>query len=490
MKQLPQTITEIRAGLKAGKFTAVQLIEATYAKIEATEDQVKSFINYQEHKAAALEAAAKADQLGYDREDLLLNGIPIGIKDNILTKDYLTTAASKMLENFRPTYDAFVVKQLQKAGAIIIGKLNLDEFAMGGSTENSYFKTSHNPWDLDRVPGGSSGGSASAVAARQVPASLGTDTGGSIRQPASYTGIVGMKPSYGRVSRHGVIAFASSLDQVGPMTLTVEDNALLLQVISGQDPNDAMSLPDVPGSFSERIGQTIRGMKIAYPKEYQSSAIAPEVRQAMDQAAAFFKEAGAVVEEVSLPHSEYGVNVYYIIASAEAASNLQRYDGIHYGYRAPQAKGLEDIYLQSRSQGFGPEVKRRIMLGTYSLSSGTYDKFFKKAAQVRTLIKEDFDRVFADYDLIMGPVTTSTAYKIGERIADPIEMYVADLLTIPINLAGIPSLSIPAGFDTQGLPIGMALTGPVGAEEVLYQVGHAFEKSHDYVQQTPILKED
>ena len=485
MKQFPTTIKGIKEGLKKGDFTSVEIVEHTFQQIESKEDQVKSFIHYEDYYKPALEAAKEADQRGYEDDQLLLNGVPIAVKDNILTKGYVTTAASKMLEDFVPTYDAFVVKQLKKAGAVIVGKVNLDEFAMGGSTENSSFQTSHNPWDLTRVPGGSSGGSASAVAARQVPGALGTDTGGSIRQPAAFTGLVGMKPTYGRVSRHGVIAFGSSLDQVGPMTLTVEDNALLLQAIAGQDPNDATSLPNSTQAFDALIGQTIAGKRIAFPKEYQSEAISEEVRQAIQQAADYFRDQGAIVEEVSLPYSEYGIYVYYIISSAEASSNLQRFDGIRYGHRSSDAHNLDEIYIKSRSEGFGEEVKRRIMLGTFSLSAGAYDAFFNQAAKVRTLISEDFKRVFEEYDLIMGPVTTSTAYKIGERSNDPLEMYVADLLTVPINLAGIPSISLPAGFDHQGLPIGMALTGPAGSEALIYQVAHAFESGHDFHHQAP-----
>lgn len=485
MKQFPTTIKGIKEGLKKGDFTSVEIVEHTFQQIESKEDQVKSFIHYEDYYKPALEAAKEADQRGYEDDQLLLNGVPIAVKDNILTKGFVTTAASKMLEDFVPTYDAFVVKQLRKAGAVIVGKVNLDEFAMGGSTENSSFQTSHNPWDLTRVPGGSSGGSASAVAARQVPGALGTDTGGSIRQPAAFTGLVGMKPTYGRVSRHGVIAFGSSLDQVGPMTLTVEDNALLLQAIAGQDPNDATSLPNSTQAFDALIGQTIAGKRIAFPKEYQSEAISEEVRQAIQQAADYFRDQGAIVEEVSLPYSEYGIYVYYIISSAEASSNLQRFDGIRYGHRSSDAHNLDEIYIKSRSEGFGEEVKRRIMLGTFSLSAGAYDAFFNQAAKVRTLISEDFKRVFEEYDLIMGPVTTSTAYKIGERSNDPLEMYVADLLTVPINLAGIPSISLPAGFDHQGLPIGMALTGPAGGEALIYQVAHAFESGHDFHHQAP-----
>lgn len=483
MSKYPTTIIDIQTGLKNGEFTAVELTESVFAYIEETDDKVNSFLAL--NKEAALEAAKKADEVGYGEDAPLLNGVPIGIKDNIVTEDLITTASSKMLENFNPTYDATVIKKLKEAGAIIIGKLNLDEFAMGGSTETSYFKTSKNPWDLERVPGGSSGGSSSAVAARQVPASLGTDTGGSVRNPAAFTGIVGMKPSYGSVSRFGAIAFGSSLDQIGPMTITVEDNALVLEAIAGYDKNDGTSRPDVELDYRSKIGQPIEGMRIAFPKEYQSEAVNIEIREAIAKAKEYFISQGAIVDEVSLPHTPYGINVYYILSSAEASSNLQRFDGIRYGYRSESAKTLEDIYVQSRSEGFGTEVKRRIMLGTYSLSSGAFDKYYKKAAQVRTLIIEDFIKVFNQYDLIMGPVTTSTAFKIGGRIEDPVEMYVSDLLTVPVNLAGLPAMSVPAGFDSNGMPIGLQLIGKHLDESTLYQVAYDFEQNHDYVNQVP-----
>lgn len=483
MSKYPTTIIDIQTGLKNGEFTAVELTESVFAYIEETDDKVNSFLAL--NKEAALEAAKKADEVGYGEDAPLLNGVPIGIKDNIVTEDLITTASSKMLENFNPTYDATVIKKLKEAGAIIIGKLNLDEFAMGGSTETSYFKTSKNPWDLERVPGGSSGGSSSAVAARQVPASLGTDTGGSVRNPAAFTGIVGMKPSYGSVSRFGAIAFGSSLDQIGPMTISVEDNALVLEAIAGYDKNDGTSRPDVELDYRSKIGQPIEGMRIAFPKEYQSEAVNIEIREAIAKAKEYFISQGAIVDEVSLPHTPYGINVYYILSSAEASSNLQRFDGIRYGYRSVSAKTLEDIYVQSRSEGFGTEVKRRIMLGTYSLSSGAFDKYYKKAAQVRTLIIEDFIKVFNQYDLIMGPVTTSTAFKIGGRIEDPVEMYVSDLLTVPVNLAGLPAMSVPAGFDSNGMPIGLQLIGKHLDESTLYQVAYDFEQNHDYVNQVP-----
>lgn len=483
MTNYPTTIKEIQAGLKAGEFTAVELTESIFATIEATDDKIQSFLAL--NKEAALEAAKAADERGYGDDAPLLNGVPVGIKDNIVTEGLTTTASSQMLENFNPTYDATVIKKLKEAGAVIIGKLNLDEFAMGGSTETSYFQTSRNPWDIERVPGGSSGGSASAVAARQVPASLGTDTGGSVRNPAAFTGIVGMKPTYGSVSRFGAIAFGSSLDQIGPMTLTVEDNALLLEAIAGYDKFDGTSRPDTQLNYRSKIGQSIEGMKIAFPKEYKSEAVNEEIREAMIKAREYFESQGAIVEEVSLPHSPYGINVYYILSSSEASSNLQRFDGIRYGYRTESADNLEDIYVNSRSEGFGTEVKRRIMLGTYSLSAGAFDKYYKKAAQVRTLIIEDFAKVFESYDLIMGPVTTSTAFKINDRIDDPLEMYVSDLLTVPVNLAGLPAMSIPAGFDSNGMPIGLQLIGKHMDEATLYQVAYDFEKNHDYVEQTP-----
>ena len=485
MSKFPRTITAIQEGLKNNDFTAVELIEDVFAGIEAKDIQLNAFITL--NKDEALEQAKAADERGYGEDAPALNGVPIAIKDNILTRGLTTTAASKMLENFTPPYDATVVAKLKEAGAVIVGKTNLDEFAMGGGNETSYFGKVHNPWDLDRVPGGSSGGSAAAVAGQLVPAALGTDTGGSIRQPAAFNNLVGLKPTYGSVSRLGAIAFASSLDQVGPMTRTVLDNAKVMEVISGQDELDGTSIPNIDRHYTAKIGQPLAGLKIAFPKEYKSEVIDEDIRKQMNNVADYFVSQGATVEEVSLPHSRYGINVYYIVASAEAASNLQRFDGIRYGYRAPEAKSLEEIYVQSRSQGFGEEVKRRIILGTYSLSSGQYDLYYKKAAQVRTLIKNDFDKVFADYDLIMGPTTTSTAFKIGEREDDVVKAYMSDLLTVPYNLAGLPVLSIPAGFDSNHLPIGLQLAAKTLDEATLYQVAYAFEQDHDFVDQAPSI---
>lgn len=485
MTTFPTTIKEIRLGLKNGDFTAVELVEHTYAQIAQIDSKVDSFLALD--KEVALESARKADEIGYGDDAPILNGVPIAVKDNIVTKDLTTTAASKMLENFNPTYDATVVAKLKAAGAIIIGKVNLDEFAMGASTERSAFKVTRNPWNLDRVPGGSSGGSAAVVAARMVPASLGSDTGGSIRQPAAFNGIVGLKPTYGTVSRYGLIAFGSSLDQIGPMTLTVEDNALMLDVIAGHDSHDSTSLSDLPMNYGAKIGQALTGMKIAFPVEYKADVIAPEIRESMEKAAEFFRSQGAIVEEVSLPLLKYGINVYYIISSAEASSNLQRFDGVRYGYRSEGAKTLEDVYVHSRSEGFGEEVKRRIMLGTYSLSSGQFDKFFKQAAQVRTMVKNELNSVFQNYDIIMGPATTGTAYPIGGKVNDPIAMYVEDLLTVTANIAGLPGISVPAGFDQDGLPIGLQMMARPLDEATLYQAAYQFEKNHDYVAQAPKL---
>ncbi len=369
---------------------------------------------------------------------------------------------------------------------IIVGKTNMDEFAMGGSNENSAFKPTKNAWDQTKVPGGSSGGSATAVASGQVRLSLGSDTGGSIRQPASFNGIVGMKPTYGTVSRFGLIAFGSSLDQIGPFAQTVKENAQLLNVVSGHDVKDATSTINEIADFTSKIGQDIKGMKIALPKEYMGEGIDPQVKETILKAAKHLESLGAIIEEVSLPHSKYGVAVYYIIASSEASSNLQRFDGIRYGFRAEDATNLDEIYVKTRSQGFGEEVKRRIMLGTFSLSSGYYDAYFKKAGQVRTLIIQDFEKVFADYDLILGPTAPTVAFGLDTLNHDPVAMYLADLLTIPVNLAGLPGLSIPAGF-VEGLPVGLQLIGPKYSEETIYQVAAAFEATTDYHKQQPVI---
>ncbi|HFU3984837.1 TPA: Asp-tRNA(Asn)/Glu-tRNA(Gln) amidotransferase subunit GatA [Streptococcus suis] len=478
-----KTIDELHDLLVKKEISAVELTKATLEDIKSREGAVDAFLTITED--AALAQAAALDEKGIDADNVMA-GIPLAVKDNISTKGILTTAASKMLYNYEPIFDATSIAQAYAKNMIIVGKTNMDEFAMGGSNENSAFKPTKNAWDQTKVPGGSSGGSAAAVAAGQVRLSLGSDTGGSIRQPAAFNGIVGMKPTYGTVSRFGLIAFGSSLDQIGPFSQTVKENAQLLNVISGHDVKDATSTINEIADFTSKIGQDIKGMKIALPKEYMGEGIDPQVKETILKAAKHLESLGAIIEEVSLPHSKYGVAVYYIIASSEASSNLQRFDGIRYGFRAEDATNLDEIYVKTRSQGFGEEVKRRIMLGTFSLSSGYYDAYFKKAGQVRTLIIQDFEKVFADYDLILGPTAPTVAFGLDTLNHDPVAMYLADLLTIPVNLAGLPGISIPAGF-VEGLPVGLQLIGPKYSEETIYQVAAAFEATTDYHKQQPVI---
>ncbi|NQN33054.1 Asp-tRNA(Asn)/Glu-tRNA(Gln) amidotransferase subunit GatA [Streptococcus suis] len=478
-----KTIDELHDLLVKKEISATELTKATLEDIKSREGAVDAFLTITEDTALA--QAAALDEKGIDADNVMA-GIPLAVKDNISTKGILTTAASKMLYNYEPIFDATSVSQAYAKDMIVVGKTNMDEFAMGGSNENSAFKPTKNAWDQTKVPGGSSGGSAAAVAAGQVRLSLGSDTGGSIRQPAAFNGIVGMKPTYGTVSRFGLIAFGSSLDQIGPFSQTVKENAQLLNVISGHDVKDATSTINEIADFTSKIGQDIKGMKIALPKEYMGEGIDPQVKETILKAAQHLESLGAIIEEVSLPHSKYGVAVYYIIASSEASSNLQRFDGIRYGFRAEDATNLDEIYVKTRSQGFGEEVKRRIMLGTFSLSSGYYDAYFKKAGQVRTLIIQDFEKVFADYDLILGPTAPTVAFGLDTLNHDPVAMYLADLLTIPVNLAGLPGLSIPAGF-VEGLPVGLQLIGPKYSEETIYQVAAAFEATTDYHKQQPVI---
>ena len=478
-----KSLEELHSLLVSKEITATDLTSETFARIKETEPKVDAFLALNEEKAHEL--AQAIDQKGIT-EGNVLAGIPIGIKDNIVTKDLRTTASSKILGNFDPIYDATVMDKVYQADMIPVGKLNMDEFAMGASTETSFFKKTKNAWDETKVPGGSSGGSAAAVAAGQVPLSLGSDTGGSIRQPAAFNGIVGMKPTYGRVSRFGLIAFASSLDQIGPMTRGVKDNAFALNAISGFDAKDSTSAGAAVPDFTAGLTGDIKGMKVALPKEYLGEGIQAGVREAILKAADTFRALGATVEEVSLPHSKYGVAVYYIIASSEASSNLQRFDGIRYGFRSENVSNLEDVYVNSRSEGFGEEVKRRIMLGTFSLSAGYYDAYFKKAGQVRTLIKQDFDKVFSQYDLIIGPASPTVAFGIGENINDPITMYLNDILTIPVNLAGLPGMSIPAGFS-EGLPVGLQIIGKHFDEATMYKAAYAFEQATDFHTKKPVI---
>ncbi len=479
-----ETLTSLHEGLVNKEFSSVELTQAAFKRIAETDGKVEAFLALNEE--GAFKQAQAADEKGY-ADGNVLNGIPLGIKDNIVTEGVTTTAASRMLGDFMPIYDATVVTKLKEAGAVNVGKLNMDEFAMGGSTENSYYKKTKNAWDLTKVPGGSSGGSAAAVASGEVVASLGSDTGGSIRQPAAFNGIVGMKPTYGRVSRYGLIAFASSLDQIGPMTRNVTDNALLLEAISGYDKRDSTSMNLEVPKFSANLNRKVAGMKIALPKEYFQEGVSAEIQEAVRKAAAQFEEMGAIVEEVSMPTLAYGIPAYYIIASSEASSNLQRFDGVRYGYRADNVNSLDELYIKSRSEGFGMEVKRRIMLGSFSLSAGFYDAYFKKAGQVRTLIKRDFANIFAGYDLILGPTTTTTAFGIGEKNDDPLAMYMDDLLTVTINLAGVPAISVPGGFSADGMPIGIQLIGNYFEEAKIYQAAFALEQANDYIDQHPNL---
>jgi aspartyl-tRNA(Asn)/glutamyl-tRNA(Gln) amidotransferase subunit A len=478
-------ISELHSFLHKKEISVSDLVDESFKRINAVDDKVQAFLTLNEDNAKEYakqldEALGSSDELG------LLFGMPIGVKDNIVTKGVRTTAASKILENFDPIYDATVVQKLQNAQTVTIGKLNMDEFAMGSSNENSSFKVTKNPWDLERVPGGSSGGSAAAVAAGEVLFSLGSDTGGSIRQPAAFCGVVGLKPTYGRVSRFGLIAFASSLDQIGPVTRTVEDNAYLLQAISGVDPMDATSANvDVPNYVSALTGD-VKGLKIAVPKEYLGEGVNEEVRQSVLDSLKVLEGLGATWEEVSLPHSKYALATYYLLSSSEASANLARFDGVRYGYRTDNAENLIEMYKQSRSEGFGDEVKRRIMLGTFALSSGYYDAYYKKAQKVRTLIKKDFEDVFEKYDVIIGPTTPTPAFKIGENMDDPLTMYANDILTIPVNLAGVPGISVPCGFSN-GLPLGLQIIGKHFDESTIYRVADAFEKATEHHKQKPQL---
>ncbi|KAF0335129.1 Asp-tRNA(Asn)/Glu-tRNA(Gln) amidotransferase subunit GatA [Pediococcus acidilactici] len=481
MKFFDITVTELHQKLVDRELTVTELVSQTLDQIEADQAVLNDFVTI--NRDEALKQAQAIDEKGVDPDNLWA-GIPIAIKDNIVTKGLKTTASSKMLSNFTPIYDATVIERLKANDVIVIGKTNLDEFAMGGSTETSFYGTTRNPWDHTKVPGGSSGGSATTVAAGNSIAALGSDTGGSIRQPASYTGIVGVKPTYGRISRYGLIAFGSSLDQIGPMTRTVKDNAALLNIIAGMDERDLTSSDKEVPDFTAKIGQDIKGMKIALPKEYLGKGINEDVKATIKQAVQTLTDLGATVEEVSLPRSNYGVAAYYIIGSSEASSNLQRFDGIRYGYRADDVKNLEDVYVKSRSEGFGDEVKRRIMLGTYALSAGSYDAFFKKAAQVRTLIIDDFNKVFENYDLIIGPTAPTPAYKIGAEVDDPTTMYMNDVLTIPVNLAGLPAMSLPAGFS-EGMPVGLQMIAKPFDEQTMYQAGAAFEAATNFYQKHP-----
>ncbi|WP_444685719.1 Asp-tRNA(Asn)/Glu-tRNA(Gln) amidotransferase subunit GatA [Alkalicoccus luteus] len=476
MEAFDYSLKELQQQLHNGETSVEALVNLSFSRIEEVDDQVGAFLRLDKDRAIerAQELDRQLQQNSISAEDALF-GLPVGVKDNIVTKGLVTTCASRILENFEPVHDATVVEKLRDAGTVTIGKLNMDEFAMGSSNENSGYKLCRNPWNLDHVPGGSSGGSAAAVAAGEVPFSLGSDTGGSIREPAAYCGVVGMKPTYGRVSRFGLVAFASSLDQIGPITRSVEDNALVMQHIAGFDERDSTSADmDVPDYLAGFTGD-IKGMKIAVPKEYLGEGVDQGVREKVEEALRLLKELGADYEEVSLPHSKYALAAYYVLASSEASANLARFDGIRYGVRQTE-DNLLDTYKKSRSEGFGDEVKRRIMLGTFALSSGYYDAYYKKAQRVRTLIKEDFEDLFLQYDVVIGPTSPTTAFKIGEAVDDPMTMYANDILTIPMNLAGVPAISIPCGLSDD-MPVGLQIIGRHFDEATVYKVAHAYEKA-------------
>ncbi len=469
------TVHELKEKLEKKELTSHEITKAYIEKIEEKEKDVQAFVTTLEKDA--LEKAEEIDKKIANGEITeKLAGIPIGIKDNICTKGVKTTCSSKMLEDFVAPYDATVMEKINSENLINLGKLNMDEFAMGGSTEHSYFHVTKNPWNLNKVPGGSSGGSAAAVAAGMVPWALGTDTGGSIRQPASFCGVVGLKPTYGLVSRYGVVAFASSLDQVGPITKDVTDSAMLLNIITGKDKMDSTSVERPNIDYTKALKNDVKGLKIAVPKELFAEGINEEVKESLEKAIETYKELGAEVSEVSLNIAEYALASYYIIACAEASSNLGRFDGVRYGHRAKEFNNLKELYRNSRTEGFGPEVKRRIILGTYVLSSGYYDAYYKKAQQVRTLVMNEFKSIFDNYDIILTPTSPTVAFDIGSKINDPLAMYLSDICTVSVNIAGLPGISIPCGVDKQGMPIGMQLIGNRFTEETLLNAAYTFEQ--------------
>jgi len=480
------TIHEAHNLLKNKEISSQELTKSVLNRIESVEPRVGAYITFAGETALA--QAERADKAIAEGNIIPLTGIPLAIKDLICTEDLRTTCASKILENFVPPYDAFVIKKLKKASAVIVGKVNMDEFAMGSSTEHSGIKPTHNPWDLAYIPGGSSGGSAAAVAADMCLGALGSDTGGSIRQPASHSGVVGMKPTYGRVSRFGLIAFASSLDQIGPLTKDVTDCAVLLKAISGYDAGDSTSVPrDVP-DYTTFLEEGLKDIKVGIPKEYDSLAgLDAEVSEAVKNAVKTIEGLGAECVEVSLPYTEYAVAAYYVIAPSEASSNLARYDGVKYGLRDKDKNNLLEMYRSTRSMGFGSEVKRRIIIGTYCLSAGYYDAYYRKASQVRTLIIEDFKNAFKACDVLLSPVAPTPAFKIGEKIEDPLKMYLSDIFTLSANLAGIPGMSVPCGFSSQGLPIGLQIMGEHFNEEKMIKVAYNFEQATDFHEKKPVL---
>ena len=473
------TVYELIEKLKNKEITSEEIVKAYIKNIDEKEKDIGAFITPLKEQAIeqAKEVDKKVENGEISREESIFAGIPIGIKDNINTKGIATTCASKMLENYISPYNATVVEKLENEQVINLGKLNMDEFAMGASTEYSAFHLTHNPVNLSRVPGGSSGGSAAAVAAREVPWALGSDTGGSIRQPASFCGIVGLKPTYGLVSRYGLVAFASSLDQIGPLTKDVRDSAILLNLITGHDEKDSTSVNVEKKDYTKCLINDVKGFKIGVPKEFLAEGINPEVKESIKKAIEKYKELGATVEEISLDIAEYSLATYYIIACAEASSNLGRYDGIRYGYRTKDYTDVDSLFINSRSEGFGEEVKRRIILGTYVLSSGYYDAYYKKAQKVRTLVMNEFNKAFEKYDVILTPTSPTTAFEIGTRSNNPLEMYLADICTVSVNIAGLPGMSIPCGNDKDGMPIGLQIIGPRFGEDKIFRAAYTFEQN-------------
>lgn len=474
---LNMPVTLLTEKIADKQLSSKEITEAYLENINKTDSEIGAYLTVTAE--LAIKTAEETDKKIAAGEKLsTLAGIPGGIKDNMCTKGVKTTCASKMLENFVPCYSSTAVEKLNEQGFVMLGKLNMDEFAMGSTNENSYFKPVKNPVNTERVPGGSSGGSAAAVAAKEAAFTLGSDTGGSIRQPAAFCGVVGMKPTYGTVSRYGLVAFASSLDQIGPLTKNVKDNALILNAIAGHDPKDATCIGGGRPDYTAEIGKDVKGMTVGLPTEFFGDGVSADVKDAVLAAAKRYEKLGANIEEVKLPSLKHALSAYYVISSAEASSNLARFDGIRYGYRSENAETLDDIYKNSRSEGFGPEVQRRIMLGTFALSSGYYDAYYKKALQVRTLVVRDYNKVFEKCDFIISPVAPTTAYKLGEKTDNPLEMYMGDIYSVPINIAGVPSLSLPCGKDGDNMPIGMQLIGKPLGEATLYRAGYAFETDY------------
>jgi len=486
MELFSETIESLHKQLTEKKIKPKDILDSVFKRIDSVDPKVKAYLLVT--KELGYEMAKKAeDRIMKNRNVTELTGIPIGIKDNMVLDGYPTTCASKMLEGYKPPYTATALKKLEAAGAVFTGKLNMDEYAFGSSTENSGFFTTHNPWNLERVPGGSSGGSAAAVASDMCIAALGSDTGGSIKQPASLCGVTGLRPTYGRVSRYGLIAFGSSLDQIGPITKTVKDNAILLKYLAGTDEKDATSAPVAVEEYYKNIKADVKGLRIGIPDEYFIEGMQPEVTEKVMDAIKFFEKNGAILEKIKLPHTDYALDVYYVVAPAEASSNLARFDGVQYGLRAFDAENMIDMYKKSRQRGFGKETKRRIMLGTYVLSSGYYDAYYKQAQKVRTLIKQDFDKAFEKVDIIMTATAPTTAFKIGEKASDPLTMYLSDIFTIAPNMAGLPGLSVPCGFDRQHLPVGLQLVGNIFKEQAMFDAANFYQQHSDWHTKKPII---